>query len=65
MLTLTRKEGESFYLYPDESLDPNMTIQELFDKPIRIELHWIETRSVARIKIDAPASIKIAREELC
>ena len=38
MLVLTRKEGESILIYPADNIDPDMTIRELFSKPIKIRL---------------------------
>ena len=50
MLALTRREGEAVILTLD-------------GKTISVELHQIEGNQ-ARIAIDAPAEVKVVREEL-
>ena len=42
MLVLTRRPSESLILYPSDSIDPNMTVRELFaDGPIEIWPHGV------------------------
>lgn len=63
MLSLTRKEGELIYIYPDD-LPPEMTIAELFSGGY-ITIEIIGTRShQVKIGIDAPSELKIVRGEL-
>ena len=64
MLVIERRDGESMKIFPARSVDPNMTVQELFaDGPILIK---IQTRNPKRAKIviDAPAALMVARSEL-
>lgn len=64
MLTLTRKNQESIIIQPDQEIDPNMTIGELFaDGPIKVVVHRIKSGSAA-ISISAPEQLKVVRSEL-
>ena len=64
MLILSRKEGETILIYPSLDVDPSMTIEELFqDGPIRLMLGDISGNR-AKIGIEAPATLEIARSEL-
>lgn len=64
MLVLTRRVGESIFIYPSETLHPDMTVRELFEQgPIRITLTRING-SQSRIGIVAPETLAIAREEV-
>lgn len=62
MLTLKRRRGESIRVFPDESLDLNMTVGELFrDAEIVIEVRETHRGSVS-VGIEAPAQLKIWRD---
>ncbi len=63
MLTLTRKNQQSIIIKPSDSIDPNMTVAELFEAPIEIVVHRIKNASVA-VSIDAPKQLKVVRKEL-
>ena len=64
MLIITRRIGETFLLYPDASLDPRMTVAELFAAgPLEIGVFGIKG-SQARIGIDAPTSFHVVRREI-
>ena len=63
MLTLTRKNHQSIVIKPSDSIDPNMTVAELFEQPLEIVVHRIKNASVA-ISIDAPKQLKVVRKEL-
>ena len=63
MLTLKRRRGESIRVFPDEQLDPNMTVGELFkNAEIVIEVRETHRGSVS-VGIDAPAELKIWRDD--
>ena len=64
MLVLTRRIGESIFIFPSSGLDPNTTIGELFeDGPIRITLTRVNGNQ-SRLGIVAPQELTIAREEV-
>lgn len=64
MLTFTRRSGESFLLLPSASLNPDMTVAELFaSRPVRIEIAELHGRQV-RLRVDAPREIAILRSEI-
>lgn len=64
MLVFTRRNGESFVLYPATTLDPHMTVAELFaDGPIEITVTEMKPHQV-RIGIEAPPKILVFRSEL-
>lgn len=64
MLVFTRRNGESFVLYPATDLDPNMTVAELFAAgPIEITVTDMKPHQV-RIGIEAPPEILVYRSEL-
>ena len=64
MLIITRRVGENFLLFPDASLDPHMTVAELFASgPLEIGVLGVKGNQV-RVGIDAPTSIHIIRREL-
>ncbi len=64
MLVLTRRVGESIFIYPAETMRPDMTVRELFELgPIRITLTRI-SGSQSRVGIVAPEVLSIAREEV-
>ena len=64
VLTLTRKNQEAIFINPDQGVDPNMTVAELFaNGPIEIVVHRIKAGSAA-ISIKAPDELKVVRSEL-
>ena len=64
MLVLTRRDSESIHIRPDAALDPQMTVAELFaDGPIVVHVVGIKGRQ-AKIGIEAPPTLDIARSEL-
>jgi len=64
MLVLTRRIGESIFIFPSKDLDPNTTVSELFgDEPIRITLTRVNGNQ-SRLGIVAPDELTIAREEV-
>ncbi len=64
MLVLTRRMGESVYIFPSDDLDPDTTISDLFrDGPIKITLTRISGNQ-SRLGIVAPETLTIAREEV-
>ena len=64
MLTLTRKENQSIILTLDDSVDPSMTVGELFANG-QIELVISEiSGSRVKVNIDAPQELHIVRTEL-
>lgn len=64
MLVLERKSGEAVLIYPNEGIDPNMTVGELFSSgPIRVSVKCREQGAI-KLAIHAPTSIKILRDEL-
>lgn len=63
MLNITRRENEAILIFPDEAMDPHMTVAELFaNGPI-----WIGTRNFngnqVKVCIEAPRSLTVLREE--
>jgi len=64
MLVLTRRVGESIFIFPSAELDANVPISELFkDGPIQLTLTRVNG-NLARLGIVAPNSLTIAREEV-
>lgn len=64
MLVLDRKSGESVLIFPDDKINPDMTVKELFSQgPISISVKYKETGTV-KLAINAPGTIKILRKEL-
>lgn len=64
MLVLERKSGESVLIYPDESIDPNMRVSDLFSNgPIHISVRC-KQKAAIKLAISAPDSIKILRKEI-
>jgi sRNA-binding carbon storage regulator CsrA len=64
MLVLTRRIGESVFIYPSEGLNPDTPVSALFENgPIRLTLTRINGNQ-ARLGITAPASLSITREEV-
>ena len=64
MLVLTRRIGESVFIFPSDELDPDMPISELFsDGPIKITLTRVNGNQ-SRLGIIAPETLTIAREEV-
>lgn len=57
MLTLSRREGESLYIYPAAKTDMTMTLGELFaDGAIIISINKIKGSQVS-IGLDAPSEL--------
>ena len=64
MLVLTRRVGESVFIFPSDDLDPEMPVSELFkDGPIQVTLTRVNGNQ-ARLGIVAPEALVIAREEV-
>lgn len=64
MLVLTRRIGESVFIFPSNELDPEMSISDLFrDGPIKITLTRVNGNQ-SRLGIVAPGTLTIAREEV-
>ena len=64
MLVLTRRVGESVFIFPSDQLSPDTPISAIFgDGPIQLTLTRINGNQ-ARIGIVAPATLTIAREEV-
>lgn len=64
MLTIGRKHGESVVIYPDENIDPTMTVEELFSgSVIEVEARFGKRRNSERL-IKTPIALAIMREEL-
>ena len=64
MLVLTRRVGESIFIFPSNELDADSRISELFkDGPIQLTLTRVNGNQ-ARLGIIAPNSLTIAREEV-
>ncbi|HHJ15935.1 MAG TPA: carbon storage regulator [Gammaproteobacteria bacterium] len=64
MLVLTRRIGESIYIFPSEELEQGTSVGELFaNGPIQITLTRVNGNQ-ARIGIVAPSTLTIAREEV-
>ena len=64
MLVLTRRVGESVFIFPAEELPPDTPISALFEEgPIRLTLTRVNGNQ-ARIGIVAPNTLTIAREEV-
>lgn len=66
MLTLTRRSGESIYIYPDYSkVSPSTTIGELFGESGYISITVDDANyNKAKIKIEAMNEFAIMRAEL-
>ena len=64
MLVLTRRTGESIFIFPSNELDPDTPVSALFkDGPIQLTLTRINGNQ-ARLGIVASNSLTIAREEV-
>ncbi len=64
MLTITRKVDQSIIISPNKSLDPRMTVSELFGQS-KIEVHFNKIRhGVASVSIQAPRELDLIRDEL-
>lgn len=64
MLILTRRIGESLLVNLSESVDPDMTVGELFARgPVAITLLGAKGNQI-RIGIGAPLEFNVVREEL-
>lgn len=64
MLVLSRRVGENIIIFPADDLDPEMPVSVLFeDGPIRLMLTRVNGNQ-ARLGIEAPRCLAIAREEV-
>ncbi len=64
MLILTRRPGESVFIDIAESVDPDMTVAELFaDGPIEIVILGVKGNQV-RVGTQASDRLTILRDEL-
>jgi len=64
MLVLTRRIGESIFIFPSKELALDTPVSELFGEgPIQLTLTRVNGNQ-ARIGIVAPATLTIAREEV-
>lgn len=64
MLRITRKEDQSFMLFPSDELPNDMTVAELFSQgPIEVIIEEARTRHV-KVAIDAPLELCVLRHEL-
>lgn len=65
MLYLTRKEGDSVFIYP-ETIPDGMTVAELFaDGPIEIMVDKFgQGGHQVKIGVHAPRELKVLRDEL-
>jgi sRNA-binding carbon storage regulator CsrA len=64
MLVLTRRVGESVFIFPSEGLSLDTPISALFENgPIQLTLTRVNGNQ-ARIGIVAPQDLTIAREEV-
>jgi sRNA-binding carbon storage regulator CsrA len=64
MLVLTRRVGESIFIFPSSDVSPDTPVGDLFkDGPIQLTLTRINGNQ-ARLGIVAPDSLTIAREEV-
>ncbi|GMQ83712.1 MAG: hypothetical protein BMS9Abin06_0450 [Gammaproteobacteria bacterium] len=64
MLVLTRRIGESIFIFPSDELSPDTPISTVFrNGPVQLTLTRINGNQ-ARIGIVAPATLTIAREEV-
>ena len=56
--------GEAFYIYPTQDINPNLTVGELFaNGPIKIALLEGIHKNHTRVGIEAPDAMTILREE--
>ena len=63
MLVITRRSGQSLYIYPSQELDQSMTVRELFQNGV-IEIVILEsTPKRQRMGVHAPKGLTILREE--
>ena len=64
MLVLSRKKGQSLYIYPSPDINPDMTVAELFkDGPIKVRIVEM-SRNQVKVGIDASRDLKVLRDEL-
>ena len=64
MLILTRNENQSLYIFPSDNLNPDMTVQELFQNgAIEIKVTQILDTQV-KLGINASKFLDVLREEL-
>ena len=64
MLVLTRRVGESVYIFPSDEISPDTPVSVLFENgPIQLTLTRVNGNQ-ARIGIVAPQDLTIARQEV-
>lgn len=64
MLKLTRRAGESLIIRPSKSLDPDMTVGELFSNgPLTVTIMRLHGHQI-RIGVSAPDALNVIRSEL-
>jgi len=64
MLILTRQPGQSLSIYPQPTLDPGTSVEQVFaEGPIHVQVLGVQGAQV-RLGVAAPAGLCILREEL-
>jgi carbon storage regulator CsrA len=64
MLSFTRRSEESLLIYPNEAIDPKLTVGELFaNGPIKVQVVQVEGNQV-RLGVNAPRALLVMRDEL-
>ena len=64
MLILTRQPGQSLSIYPQPTLDPGTSVEQVFaEGPIHVQVLGVQGLQV-RLGVAAPAELCILREEL-
>ena len=64
MLTLTRREGESIRIFPNDNVDQSMTLGELFaDGPVELIVSKVKGRQIS-LSFKAPRELAILRDEV-
>ena len=63
MLVVTRKDSESILISPDDGLDPDMTLKDLFEQgPIEITVFATGEKRV-KMGVQAPTQLVIWRKD--
>ena len=64
MLSLSRKQNESLFIFPNLDVNPNMTVAELFkDGAIEVYVHDFRKTQI-KIGIQASLELNIVRGEM-
>jgi sRNA-binding carbon storage regulator CsrA len=64
MLIISRRPGESLFIDLAESVDPDMTVGELFsDGPVEVAIMGVKGDQV-KVGTEAPSELSIMRDEL-